>query len=369
LSGEEVDVVEALRARGYRAFYEGAAAVRHSIQRDRLRPGWLLSRLLWQGATDALRDRAGRTATAASSAPRRGCWCRPRSCSGPHSPALLRARCGAPTTSATCAAGGSRGPLTIAPACPPRRPPRAVSRDARQPQSPSARGPGRPPFRCRERLARAPASAQTWSAGSPSPAQPNPGGSGRRWWRGFRAAAFDRRALVHRPDCFPDGDGMEIPDLFPRGGRGRHGRRPAGAARPLGLQSSTDAPWASANGGRSRHGAALFARATDPSQVRARARERAVFPDATTWMPVRETGCSASCARAAPAPHPHVGRAGMGELEVAPPDPAARRPRHGGGGPRLRGGDAGAVEWRFGQVPRWRERHGQTVLVRNWAAP
>lgn len=60
LSGEEVEVVSALRARGYRAFYEGAAAVRHSIQRDRLRPGWLLSRLLWQGATDALRDRAGK---------------------------------------------------------------------------------------------------------------------------------------------------------------------------------------------------------------------------------------------------------------------------------------------------------------------
>jgi glucosyl-dolichyl phosphate glucuronosyltransferase len=59
LSGEEVAVVEGLRARGYRAFYEGAAAVRHSIQRERLRPGWLLSRLLWQGATDALRDRAG----------------------------------------------------------------------------------------------------------------------------------------------------------------------------------------------------------------------------------------------------------------------------------------------------------------------
>lgn len=59
LSGEEVEVVESLRARGYRAFYDGSAAVRHSIQRDRLRPGWLLSRLLWQGATDALRDRAG----------------------------------------------------------------------------------------------------------------------------------------------------------------------------------------------------------------------------------------------------------------------------------------------------------------------
>lgn len=27
------------------------------------------------------------------------------------------------------------------------------------------------------------------------------------------------------------------------------------------------------------------------------------------------------------------------------------------------GGDTGAVEWRFGQVAAWRERHGQTVLV------
>jgi glycosyltransferase involved in cell wall biosynthesis len=60
LSGEEVEVVQSLRARGHRAFYEGAAAVRHSIQRERLRPGWLLSRLLWQGATDALRDRSGK---------------------------------------------------------------------------------------------------------------------------------------------------------------------------------------------------------------------------------------------------------------------------------------------------------------------
>jgi len=60
LSGEEVEVVDGLRARGYRAFYEGAAAVRHSIQRERLRPGWLLSRLLWQGATDAMRDRSGK---------------------------------------------------------------------------------------------------------------------------------------------------------------------------------------------------------------------------------------------------------------------------------------------------------------------
>lgn len=57
LSGEEVEVVMRLGAMGHRAFYDGAAVVHHSIQRDRLRPSWLLRRLLWQGATDALRDR------------------------------------------------------------------------------------------------------------------------------------------------------------------------------------------------------------------------------------------------------------------------------------------------------------------------
>lgn len=58
LSGEEVEVVMRLGAMGQRAFYDGAAVVHHSIQRDRLRPNWLLRRLLWQGATDAMRDRS-----------------------------------------------------------------------------------------------------------------------------------------------------------------------------------------------------------------------------------------------------------------------------------------------------------------------
>ena len=57
LSGEEVEALDRLRARGLRVFYDGRIVVRHSIQRDRLKPGWLLSRLHWQGATDALRDR------------------------------------------------------------------------------------------------------------------------------------------------------------------------------------------------------------------------------------------------------------------------------------------------------------------------
>ena len=100
LSGEEVEVVASLRARGFRAFYEGAAAVRHSIQRERLRPGWLLSRLLWQGATDALRDRAGKNGRTSGHARLLGAAARllvqaPLLLWPPTSSALLRARCGA----------------------------------------------------------------------------------------------------------------------------------------------------------------------------------------------------------------------------------------------------------------------------------
>ncbi len=59
LSGEEVEVIERLRARGGRVFYDGAVTVHHSIQSERLRPEWLLSRLHWQGVTDGLRDCRG----------------------------------------------------------------------------------------------------------------------------------------------------------------------------------------------------------------------------------------------------------------------------------------------------------------------
>jgi glycosyltransferase involved in cell wall biosynthesis len=57
LSGEEVEALDRLWAHDWRVFYDGAVAVRHHIQAERLRPGWLLRRLYWQGATDALRDR------------------------------------------------------------------------------------------------------------------------------------------------------------------------------------------------------------------------------------------------------------------------------------------------------------------------
>lgn len=96
LSGEEVEVVGRLRAKGYRAFYDGAAAVRHSIQRERLHPAWLLSRLLWQGATDALRDRRSRARQDRTlGAAARLALQAPLLLWPATSPALLRARCGA----------------------------------------------------------------------------------------------------------------------------------------------------------------------------------------------------------------------------------------------------------------------------------
>jgi GT2 family glycosyltransferase len=96
LSGEEVEVVERLLAAGHRAFYEGAAAVRHSIQRERLTAAWLLSRLHWQGATDALRDRAalGHARRAPGAAAKLALQA-PLLLWPSRSSSLLRSRCGA----------------------------------------------------------------------------------------------------------------------------------------------------------------------------------------------------------------------------------------------------------------------------------
>lgn len=54
LSGEEQFVTLSLAARGLHAFYDGAAIVHHSIQAPRLTPQWLLPRVYWQGASDAV---------------------------------------------------------------------------------------------------------------------------------------------------------------------------------------------------------------------------------------------------------------------------------------------------------------------------
>ncbi len=95
LSGEEVEVLDRLCARGGRVFYDGGVTVRHSIQRSRLRPEWLLSRLHWQGATDALRDRKRGGAKRAPGALAKLLVQAPLLLWPRHSPSLLRARCGA----------------------------------------------------------------------------------------------------------------------------------------------------------------------------------------------------------------------------------------------------------------------------------
>lgn len=95
LSGEEVEVLDRLRAGGGRVFYDGRATVRHSIQRERLRPSWLLSRLHWQGATDALRDRRHGFAKRAPGAALKLLVQAPLLLWPARSARLLRARCGA----------------------------------------------------------------------------------------------------------------------------------------------------------------------------------------------------------------------------------------------------------------------------------
>jgi GT2 family glycosyltransferase len=95
LSGEEVEVLDRLRARGLRVFYDGRVTVRHSIQRERLRPGWLLSRLHWQGATDALRDHRQGMLQRAPGAAAKLLLQAPLLLWPLHSSRLLRARCGA----------------------------------------------------------------------------------------------------------------------------------------------------------------------------------------------------------------------------------------------------------------------------------
>ncbi|WP_203074874.1 glycosyltransferase family 2 protein [Falsiroseomonas ponticola] len=95
LSGEEEEVLSRLQARGGRVFYDGAVTVRHSIQASRLRPSWLVSRLHWQGATDALRDRRRGWPRRAPGAAAKLLVQAPLLAWPRNSAALVRARCGA----------------------------------------------------------------------------------------------------------------------------------------------------------------------------------------------------------------------------------------------------------------------------------
>ena len=183
---------------------------------------------------------------------------------------------------------------------------------------------------------------------------------GPSWWRGFKAAGFDHvRMFV--PEVGQTGDGMEIPDLF-RGAVAD--ATAAGLPVLLGLSDfiKHDAPWGEREWKALAARAALFARATDSAQVVLAPVNEAVYPDAATWMPVRDRLLGV-VRRAAPRHTLMWGGHEWGSwaslVQTAPPaDPNTIVEVHD-----YVGGDAGAVEWRFGQVAAWRERHRQTVLV------
>ena len=58
LSGEEAAILAQLRDKRLGIFYQATAAVAHSVDKSRRRPGWLLKRLFWDGASQALIDRS-----------------------------------------------------------------------------------------------------------------------------------------------------------------------------------------------------------------------------------------------------------------------------------------------------------------------
>jgi GT2 family glycosyltransferase len=59
LSGEEAQVLQILRDSGGAILYEPAAVVWHSVHPSRKKPGWLMKRMFWDGASQPLLD--GRT--------------------------------------------------------------------------------------------------------------------------------------------------------------------------------------------------------------------------------------------------------------------------------------------------------------------
>jgi glycosyltransferase involved in cell wall biosynthesis len=57
LSGEEAQIVQALRRKDFPILYEPAAVVWHTVHRSRQHPSWLLKRMFWDGASQPLLDR------------------------------------------------------------------------------------------------------------------------------------------------------------------------------------------------------------------------------------------------------------------------------------------------------------------------
>jgi hypothetical protein len=182
---------------------------------------------------------------------------------------------------------------------------------------------------------------------------------GSAWWRGFQAAGFDHvRMFV--PEVGQTGDGMDVPELFRTAAADAAA---AGLPVLLGLTDfiKSDPPWTERDWRVFAARAAFFSR-TDPAQVVLAPVNEPAFPDTASWLPVRDRLLDV-LRRAAPR---HTLMWGGREwcsysslVETQPPaDPNTVVEVHD-----YVGGDASAVEWRFGQVAAWRDRHRQTVLV------
>lgn len=59
LSGEEAQILQKLRDQGLEILYQPEAFVWHSVHPSRKRPGWLLRRMFWDGASQPLLDGSG----------------------------------------------------------------------------------------------------------------------------------------------------------------------------------------------------------------------------------------------------------------------------------------------------------------------
>ena len=58
LSGEEAAILAQLRDKMLPVYYQADASVWHSVDKSRRRPAWLMRRLFWDGASQALIDRS-----------------------------------------------------------------------------------------------------------------------------------------------------------------------------------------------------------------------------------------------------------------------------------------------------------------------
>ncbi len=236
-------------------------------------------------------------------------------------------------------------PLALSPGCATAQAPAAA-----QSRTPAA------PLRDRLGALKVGANVERWFAVA---SNNQPRRLGTAWWRGFRAAGFDHVRLFI-PEVSATGDNMDVPELF-RGAVAD--ATAAGLPVLIGLSDFIrhDHPWGERDWTGLAARAALFAR-TDPAQVVLAPVNEAAYPDPATWVPVRDR-LLGILRRAAPRHTLMWGAHEWGSwaslVQTPPsPDPNTIVEVHD-----YVGGDAGAVEWRFGQVAAWRDRHRQTVVV------